>query len=137
MSTDSDYRLPTAVQPTHYDLAIKTDLASSPPTFSGEAIISLDVVEDASRIVFHIHPSTKITHLALAAGKESKSLPIGALAVDDDKERATVDISSAGGLKAGDEAVKLLVRWEGELGGNMSGYYKSNGDLDENGKRPM
>jgi aminopeptidase 2 len=41
-----------------------------------------------------------------------------------------------GKLAAGTKA-KLFFRWEAELGGNMVGYYKSDGDADDNGKKPM
>lgn len=135
----ADYRLPTTVRPTHYQLAVKTDLAATPASFSAEAIIDLAVDETTSSIVFNLHPSLSVTHIALASGDlEATAIPTSALSVDAETERATLDLGAVGGgLTAGVHGAKLFVRWEAELGGNMMGYYKSNGDADEHGNRPM
>ncbi|CAK9784200.1 hypothetical protein CC85DRAFT_324940 [Cutaneotrichosporon oleaginosum] len=124
----SDYRLPTSVRPTHYELAVRTDLAAL--RYEAEVIISLEVLEDTPTIVFHMHPSLSVTHLALNAGS-TQELALSALHTDADKERATVKLAEP--LKKG--AAKLAVRYEAELNGNMMGYYRSNSDPDENGKR--
>jgi len=133
---DGNQRLPTNVYPTHYDVAIKTDLASSPPMFLGEAVISLTSETEASEITFNVDPSLKITHLAIAAGSSGlTNFDVAAITVDEEWQTATVDLAPIGGIKAGE--AKLFVRWEAELGGNMNGYYKSIGTADENGHRPM
>lgn len=126
----TDYRLPTSVRPTHYELAVRTDLAALPPRFEAEVTISLDVLEHTTAVVFHMHPSLSVTHLALNAG-ETQELPVSALSVDKDKERATIVLSEP--LKKG--AAKLFVRYEAELNGNMMGYYRSNSDPDKDGNR--
>lgn len=137
-----EYRLPTNVYPRHYDLAFKTDLSSNPPTFSGEALISLDVTADSPSITFNLHPSLNVTHIGLQASElktaATVQIPMSALSIDKDQERGKVDLSSVpgGALKQGSKA-KLFFRWEGELRGNMVGYYKSDGDPDESGKKPM
>lgn len=142
-STQSDeYRLPTDVVPTHYELAFKTDLESKPPSFLGEAMIDLDIKKDVKQIVFNLNPDLKVTNIAIKNldQKTSTSLqiPLSALSVDKDQERGKVDVSSlpGGGLTGGSKA-KLFLRWEAELGDNMMGYYKSEGDADANGKKPM
>lgn len=76
VSKTDEYRLPTNVVPTHYDLAFKTDLASSPPTFAGEALIDLEVKEDSSSLTFNIHESLKITHLAISAAELKTSAAV-------------------------------------------------------------
>ncbi|BEJ17486.1 hypothetical protein CspHIS471_0608870 [Cutaneotrichosporon sp. HIS471] len=124
----TDYRLPTSVRPTHYELAVRTDLATSPPRFEAEVAITLDVLEDTSNVVFHMHPSLSVTHLALNNGV-TQELPTSALSTDAEKERATVALVEP--LKKG--SAKLFVRYEAELNGNMMGYYRSNSDPDENG----
>ncbi|GMK57699.1 hypothetical protein CspeluHIS016_0405330 [Cutaneotrichosporon spelunceum] len=126
----TDYRLPTSVRPTHYELAVRTDLAASPPSFEAEVAISLEVLEDTPSVVFHMHPSLAVTHLALNAGV-THELPISALSTDADTERATVTLADP--LKTG--SAKLFIRYGAELNGNMMGYYRSNSDPDENGKR--
>lgn len=137
-----EYRLPTDVVPTHYDLAFKTDLESSPPTFLGEALIDLDVRQDTKQIVFNLHPDLKVTNIGIKTLDQKTStsvqIPVSALTFDKEQERGKVDVSSlpGGGLKTGSKT-QLFLRWEAELGNNMMGYYKSEGDPDENGKKPM
>lgn len=133
----TDYRLPTDVAPTHYEVAILTDLAQN--KFSGEALIHLDVLKDTSSLVFNIHPDLKVTHLAVKSTEAKTSaavnLPVSALSIDKDQEGGTVKLDKLpGGLKGGDKA-RLFVRWESELGDNMVGYYRSEAEADENGKK--
>jgi aminopeptidase 2 len=130
-------RLPTNILPTHYDVAIQTDLESTPPTFLGEAVITLNVASDDTELSFNLNSSAvKITHLALSAGSAAVTqLDIATISFDEEWEVATVDLMSVGGIKTGE--AKLFVRWEGELSGNMNGYYKSVGTPDENGNRPV
>jgi aminopeptidase 2 len=123
---------------------VKTDLESSPPSFSGESLTHLDITSDITTLTFNLHPTLSVTHLAISSSDlkttSSLVLPLTALSIDKDQERGAVDLSSlpGGGLKAGMKGVKLWTRFEAELGGSMVGYYKSEGDLDEStGKKPM
>lgn len=138
-SSESDkQRLPANILPTHYDVAIKTDLSSTPPVFLGEAVIHLEVESDSTEISFNVNPSVKITNLGISSGATAAKvthLELSAMSIDEEWEVATVDLSNIGGVKGG--SAKLFVRWEGELSGNMNGYYKSEGTVDESGKRPM
>nr|XP_018263637.1 aminopeptidase 2 [Kwoniella dejecticola CBS 10117]OBR85795.1 aminopeptidase 2 [Kwoniella dejecticola CBS 10117] len=137
------HRLPTNVYPSLYELAIKTDLVASPPTFSGEGIIHLDIKEDSSSIKFHSHKTVTITHIAISTSDlkttSNLNLPLSALTLNNENEVATLDLSSlpGGGLKEGQKNTKLFVRWEAELKSAMHGYYRSEGDADENGKKPI
>lgn len=135
-----DYRLPTSVFPTHYELAFKTDLSAKKPYFSGEALIDLDVKENTKKLVFNVHPSVKVTNIAIstleAKTQAAVHIPLKAYSTDEDQERGTVDLSSlpGGELKSGTKA-KLFLRWENELGGNMVGYYLSEAEADDQGKK--
>ena len=126
----------------HYDLAIKTNLHTSPPSFSGEVLVTLDVKETTSTLTLNAHPSLKITDAAIASSelKSTSSIvvPSSAIKVNEEQERATIDLAQlpGGGLQAGSQA-KVWMRFEGELKGNMVGYYKSEGDADDAGKKPM
>jgi aminopeptidase 2 len=83
-----------------------------------------------------------VTHLALQTSElkstSSSALPLESLTFDEDRERATIDLKQAGGqgLREGADA-KLWVRFEAELTGSMAGYYKSEGDAGEDGKKPV
>jgi len=129
--------------PQHYDLAFKTDLQSSPPSFSGEAMITLDVNTDTSKLVFHLHETLNVTHLAISSSNlkttSSLALSLTSLSINKDLERGVIDLASlpGGGLKSGSKGAKVWFRFESELGGSMMGYYKSEGDLDEQGKKPV
>lgn len=137
-----DYRLPTDVYPKHYDLAIKTNLHTSPPSFSGEVLITLDVTKTTSTLVFNAHSSLKITDAAISSSElkstNSVVLPSSAITANEEQERASIDLGQlpGGGLQEGTKA-KVWMRFEGELKGNMVGYYKSEGDADDQGKKPI
>lgn len=133
-----DYRLPTAVAPTHYELAIRTDFDATPPSYSGEALISLDVKDDTSKLVFNIDASLNVTNVLLGASEDAAvtEVPLSALSVHKESQRGQLDLRQSS-LRAGTKA-KLLLRWEAPIGTNMAGYYVSEGDVDsKTGKRPM
>jgi hypothetical protein len=127
----------------HYDLAFKTDLSTSPPTFSGEALIHLDIHESTSTLTFNVHHTLKITHIAITTSELKSTsthvLDLSKLKIDKDKERGSVDLGElpGGWLKEGSKG-KIWFRFESELSGNMMGYYKSVGDTDsETGIKPV
>ncbi|KAK8869616.1 hypothetical protein IAR55_000183 [Kwoniella newhampshirensis] len=136
-------RLPTDVYPSHYDLVVKTDLLSSPPTFSGEVIISLDVKSDTSTLHFHLHKELTVTHIAITSSDlkttSSLTIPVSELKLDEEKDTASIALTNlpGGGLKAGSKDVKVFFKFESELRSAMHGYYKSLGDPDEDGKKPV
>ncbi|CAD6573132.1 MAG: Aminopeptidase 2 mitochondrial, partial [Tremellales sp. Tagirdzhanova-0007] len=141
--TSNKYRLPTTVSPKHYDLIFKTDLSSSPPQFSGEALITLDVHSDTPKLIFNLSSTLKISHIAIASSdlktESSMVLSLSALSIDESQERGTLDLTSlpSGGLKAGSKGVKVWMAFEAELAGTMTGYYKSEGDPDDSGMKPV
>nr|ODN87859.1 hypothetical protein L203_03061 [Cryptococcus depauperatus CBS 7841] len=103
VSQHEGYRLPNSVYPSHYDLAIKTDLLSSPPTFSGEAIISLDIKEDISSLVFHLDKTLSITDIAISTSDlkttSSVVVPKEVLELDEELEMGTIPLEKILGLK--------------------------------------
>ncbi|WRT67329.1 uncharacterized protein IL334_004299 [Kwoniella shivajii] len=137
------HRLPTNVYPSLYEIAVKTDLIASPPTFSGEAFIHIDINEDSPSISFHLHDTLTVTHLAISSSDlkttSNLTLPLSSLKHNKENDVATLDLSSlpGGGLKQGQKSTKLFVRFEAELKSAMHGYYRSEGDSDENGKKPI
>ena len=121
-------------------MAIKTDLQAL--RFAGEALIDLTAKASTSSLVFHLSKNVTVTHLALHTSElkstSSSALPLESLSFDEERERATIDLKQTGGegLRAGAEA-KLWVRFEAELTGSMAGYYKSEGEAGEDGKKPV
>ena len=125
-------------------MVIRTDLKSSPPSYAGEVLVTLDVNESTDSIHFHAGKNLSITHIALSSSDlkttSSQLIPLSAISFDEDSERATLDLKQVGGggLKEGQKGVKLWFRFEAELEKSMHGYYKSEGDVDEKtGKKPV
>jgi len=125
-------------------VVIRTDLKSSPPSYAGEVLVTLDVNESTDSIHFHAGKNLSITHIALSSSDlkttSSQLIPLSAISFDEDSERATLDLKEVGGggLKEGQKGVKLWFRFEAELEKSMHGYYKSEGDVDEKtGKKPV
>lgn len=90
-------------------------------------------------MTFNLHPTLKVTHVSLSSTSlKSESftpLPLSALELDGDKERATLAIPET--LTKGSQGVKVWMRWEAELGASMLGYYRSEGDEIAGGKRQV
>ena len=105
-------------------------------------MIDLSVKASTSSLTFHLAKNVSITHIALHTTElkstSSLALSLDSLSFDEDKERITVDLAKAPGqgLTAGTEA-KLWVRFEAELTGSMAGYYRSEGDAGDDGKKPV
>ncbi|CAE6469567.1 unnamed protein product, partial [Rhizoctonia solani] len=119
----SEYRLPTNVRPTHYDLTIQTDLEGL--VFKGCGIIDLDVLEETSDITFNssnlvLHEdSLSITSDAL---KTEHTQTVKLANIDIAKERASLKLPTP--LPKGSKA-KLRIGYEAKLTGSMKGYYSS------------
>ena len=136
MTSDDDYRLPTTLRPTHYAVGLKTDLGALPPTFSGEVLVTLDVLQDTSSVVFHIDKSLTVTHLALLLSGAATPLPLSTFSVDEKTQRGTLDVSDVGGLRSG-KTVKLFIRYEAVFGDRIAGYFLARGVPDKDGNRQM
>ncbi|GJE97967.1 M1 family metallopeptidase [Phanerochaete sordida] len=115
------YRLPTNVRPTHYDLTVRTDLEKL--KFDGYVTVHLDVVRDTKSIQFNT-AKLKLGHAKLASSSLSEPFvqEASSLKYDDEEERATLDLPMT--LPAGTKA-ELKIDFEGELTGAMMGYYRS------------
>ncbi|KAG6919995.1 hypothetical protein DXG01_013344 [Tephrocybe rancida] len=121
---DSEYRLPTDVKPTQYDVTIKTDLEEL--EFEGFVKISLDVHRKSS--------SVTLNTTALELGKASiysdalqTEQEQSGVSFSKESERVTYQFPTA--LPAGSTA-HLKIGFSGKLTGNMTGYYKSAYEAD-------
>ncbi|KAH9857712.1 leucyl aminopeptidase [Lenzites betulinus] len=120
-----DYRLPTDVKPTHYDLTVWTDLENS--TFEGIVHIDLHVNTETNTVVLNT-ANLELGEAALKSGSalERAETP-SAHAFDTTNERVTYTFPSA--LAAGTSA-RLSVPFKGVITGDMLGYYLSTGGKD-------
>ncbi|KAI0933682.1 hypothetical protein AcV5_005768 [Taiwanofungus camphoratus] len=117
-----DYRLPTDIKPTHYDLTVRTDLKES--KFDGVVKIDLDVKKETSNIVFNTS-ELKLDDVILYF--EGSELVPASYSFDSVMERGTLAFSTP--LPTGSKA-QLKIAFSGELTGAMLGYYRSIGGED-------
>ncbi|KAG8910898.1 Aminopeptidase 2 mitochondrial [Tulasnella sp. 417] len=122
MSSDADYRLPTNVKPTHYDLTFKTDLEAL--TFTGSGVIHLDVLQETKEIVFNASADLTLSNVAIhsEAFKTEQVRPASEVKIQKDKEHVTV--LSPHALPKGSKA-KLHLDWDTKLTDSLTGYYYS------------
>ncbi|KAL9714866.1 Aminopeptidase 2 mitochondrial [Leucoagaricus gongylophorus] len=119
--SSDEYRLPTNVKPTHYDITIKTDLQNQ--VFEGFVRIDLDVKELTSRII--LNTSDLVLGTATLHSDALKTDQIFGehnISIDQKSERVTYGLNET--LPAGSKA-SFKVAFKGELTGSMAGYYKS------------
>jgi aminopeptidase 2 len=117
---DSEYRLPTHISPTHYDLTILTDLEQL--KFMGTVEIDLTVSHATSRIVLNVTTDIELRDISLSLPDGQTTLVPISQATDKVSERLTLVFPAA--LVAGSSA-KLFVAFAGALTGSMVGYYRS------------
>ncbi|KAI0730373.1 peptidase family M1-domain-containing protein [Fomitopsis betulina] len=122
-SAEVDYRLPTNVKPTHYDLTVRTDILGA--KFDGIVTVHLDVKKDTSEIVFN-SAVLKLSNIALTT-VEAESLAPASIQFDEKLERCALGFPKS--IPA-DSKVQLKIAFEGELTDALMGYYKSTGGED-------
>ncbi|KAL1666450.1 hypothetical protein GGF50DRAFT_125608 [Schizophyllum commune] len=130
-SKGSEVRLPTHVRPTHYDLAIQTDLEEA--TYSGFVRISLNILKETTDIVLdsgeglEILPASTLYLSSLSASQVASSQTF-----DAENERLTLSFLTA--LPANTKAV-LTLRFHAPLTDSLMGYYLSTWeDEDDKGE---
>ncbi|KAJ7741960.1 leucyl aminopeptidase [Mycena maculata] len=115
---DSEYRLPTDVSPTHYDLTVLTDLEGL--NFGGTVEIDLAIRNATSRIVLNA-ADLELQNIYISLEDGKALIPISE-AADKLSERVTLLLPVA--LTAGSRA-RLFIAFTGQLTGSMVGYYRS------------
>ncbi|KAG9104921.1 Aminopeptidase 2 mitochondrial [Ceratobasidium sp. 370] len=118
-----EYRLPTNVRPSHYDLTIQTDLEAL--TFKGFVIVELDILEETNTITFN--SSDLVLHeegltVTTDALKTEQTQAAKLAHVDQKSERASIQLATP--LPKGSKA-QARIGYEGKLTGSMMGYYYS------------
>ncbi|KAF8985615.1 leucyl aminopeptidase [Cyathus striatus] len=118
------YRLPTNVKPTHYDLAVKTDLEDL--KFEGFVKISLDVKEETSKVVLNVSELELGNVLVWCDALDKEQAPVNSH-FDSVSERVVYELKSP--LPTGSKAV-VKIGFSGKLTGSMMGYYRSSWTKD-------
>lgn len=122
-------RLPHTFAPTHYNLAILTDLKSSPPSFRGAEIIYIQVNHPhAKEIELHAGDNLDLTFWEVCAGHgrggrcvSQKTKGEAGIKRDKVSSRLVIDISGLPKLRKGTE-VELSLVWKGNISENAVSY---------------
>ncbi|KAF9265351.1 leucyl aminopeptidase [Marasmius fiardii PR-910] len=127
MSTSSEFRLPTNVKPTHYNLTICTDLEKL--VFDGFVEISLDIKENTDKITLNSNALDLGKAHVISDSSKGSPLVETKQIVDDGQKRVTFQFPTE---LAVDSKAQFQISFSGELKDNMLGYYRS--AYEHNGK---
>ncbi|XP_017845078.2 LOW QUALITY PROTEIN: glutamyl aminopeptidase [Drosophila busckii] len=109
-----DYRLPTALEPTHYELYLHPDLATG--NFTGQERITINVKQATSQIILHSHKLTLTSVYVLSREVENFRL-------DTERELLIIDMKQP---LAADGTITLGIIFEGQMLNKLVGLYTSN-----------
>uniref|UniRef100_A0A1A9WJU5 Aminopeptidase N n=1 Tax=Glossina brevipalpis TaxID=37001 RepID=A0A1A9WJU5_9MUSC len=119
------YRLPTSIQPNHYNLKIITFFDNPPNlTFSGEVAIRFTVLADTNNLTLHSQNLIiDQTHIQLKTLDDNRLYFCGQY-VDIVPEHNYYIINQCRRLLAGEEA-EIKISFRGTLNDQLNGYYRS------------
>ena len=115
--TQSRYRLPKTVTPSHYDLTLKPDLVNF--TFAGTEEISISVSETTD--VFVINSIEIEIDEAWVSVSDGSRIDVSGIEYDEELQRATLSLASA--VAPGDHTFHAHFR--GLLNDQLHGFYRS------------
>ncbi|KAF9813474.1 hypothetical protein IEO21_05581 [Rhodonia placenta] len=124
-SETGHHRLPTSVEPTHYDLTVCTDLVYA--KFDGIVKIDLYVRDKTSDIVFNTTKDMQLGSVTVYSDALRTEQHPKSMSFDTDRERGILSLPTS--LPAGSKA-QVSISFEGPLTGALMGYYRSVGGAD-------
>jgi aminopeptidase 2 len=124
LSSLTEFRLPTDVRPTHYDLTIRTDLEKQ--TFDGFVVAHLDVHSETEKLEFHAAELNLGNATAFCDALQTEQVD-ASRAFEKEQERTILHFATP--FPAGSK-VQLRIAFNGVLTGSMMGYYKSKYEVD-------
>lgn len=116
-----NYRLPNNTKPTAYNISIKTNVADRDFDFHGQVRIKIKILEATEQITLHQH-GLKIhsTRLTSETGK-----PIDTKAPKYDSDRDFIIFETIDRILVPGQIVFLIIKYQGTLGVENSGFYRS------------
>jgi puromycin-sensitive aminopeptidase len=115
-SASDDFRLPTTVVPSHYNLSLAPDLKEK--VFTGKAVIDVEVSQPVQKIILNaLELEILEAHVIDANGTKIT----GTVTYDTDKEFAIISLPET--LAAGKS--KLYTSFKGILNDKLKGFYSS------------
>ncbi|XP_059219771.1 glutamyl aminopeptidase [Stomoxys calcitrans] len=125
-----NYRLPSALKPTLYDLYLDPNLQTG--NFGGKVVITIDVVEESQQIILHSH-KLDIKRVYVQS-QNALSLEVVQYTLDTVREFLVIDMKEK--LIVG-AAITLGIEFEGVMFGKIVGLYSSTYNTPENQKRTI
>lgn len=119
------YRLPTHINPVHYDVTLTPDFESF--TFDGYLEFEFDVLEAADSITLHIYQIEVDEASVAVSGVDGVDLVIDWFEYDEERHFFVVKVA----LEVG-EGLKMRVGYVGQLNLNNYGFYRAS-YTDEDG----
>ncbi|KAI9056855.1 leucyl aminopeptidase [Trametes sanguinea] len=123
-SAQQDYRLPTDVKPTHYDLTVWTDLENN--KFEGIVHIDIHATKETAKIVLNT-ANLELGDVSLKSEALQDVQTASEREFDTANERGVFSFAKPLPQNA---KGRLSVTFKGELTGDMLGYYRSSGGKD-------
>ncbi len=123
-------QLPTAVRPTHYDVAIEPDAKAL--TFSGQVSISIDVLRPTATITLNAL-ELSIAAARLSGAKTGELMATPGIKIDASNQTATFDFGPA--IPVG--SYKLVLEYTGKIGTQSSGFFAVDSDTAAGRKRAL
>ncbi|HKA61347.1 MAG TPA: M1 family metallopeptidase, partial [Methylomirabilota bacterium] len=111
-----DYRLPTTVAPSRYDIRLEPDLEAA--TFAGEETIAITVAESVSEIVLN---AAELTIQSASVQVTDGAVVQGSAALEAEDERVRLLFPSP--IPAGEH--RLTIAFTGILNDRLRGFYRS------------
>jgi puromycin-sensitive aminopeptidase len=111
-----DYRLPTTVAPSRYDIRLEPDLEAA--TFAGEETIAITVAEPVSEIVLN---AAELTIQSASVQVTDGAVVQGSAALEAEDERIRLLFPSP--IPAGEH--RLTIAFSGILNDRLRGFYRS------------
>jgi puromycin-sensitive aminopeptidase len=111
-----DYRLPTTVVPSRYDIRLEPDLEAA--TFAGEETVAITVKEPVTEIVLN---AAELAIQAVSVHLADGAVVQGSAALDEAAERARLLFPSP--IPAGEH--RLTMSFSGILNDRLHGFYRS------------
>jgi len=111
-----DYRLPTTVVPSRYDIRLEPDLEAA--TFAGEETIAIAVAEPVSEIVLN---AAELTVQSASVAVADGAVVPGSAALETEPERVRLRFPSP--IPAGEH--RLTIAFTGTLNDRLRGFYRS------------